>query len=128
MQIEHVATWCQDLEQMRQFYEEYFGGRANQKYVNARGFNSYFLHFEQGARLELMQWPQVNQAKNSASSEYLGLGHLAFSLGSREAVDRLTTRLVQDGFERLSGPRVTGDGYYESCLLDHELNRIELCA
>ncbi len=128
MQIEHVAIWCQDLEQMRKFYEEYFGGRANQKYVNARGFNSYFLHFEQGARLELMQWPQVNQSKNSASTEFLGLGHLAFTLGSREAVDSLTAQLERDGFERLSGPRVTGDGYYESCLLDPELNRIELCA
>ncbi len=126
MHIEHVAVWCQDLELMRDFYQNYFAGIANDRYSNARGFHSYFLTFSSGCRLELMQWKEVSESKNDAQHQFLGLGHLAFSLGSRDAVDALTRRLLQDGYTLLSGPRTTGDGYYESCFLDPELNRIEL--
>ena len=129
MHIEHVAIWCQDLERMRAFYQRYLGAEANDKYTNTRGFSSYFLRFlASGCRLELMQWPEVQESRNEADRQFIGLAHLAFSLGSRAAVDELTQRLQADGYELLSGPRVTGDGYYESCLLDPELNRLELTA
>ena len=75
-----------------------------------------------------MQWSEVHESRNEADCQYIGLAHLAFSLGSRAAVDQLTARLQTDGYQLLSGPRVTGDGYYESCLLDPELNRLELTA
>ena len=126
MYIEHVAIWCQDLERMRDFYQHYFAGQANTKYTNVRGFSSYFLEFDTGCRLELMQWQEVTELKNEPQRQFIGLGHLSFALGSCEAVDVLTQRLVTDGYTLLSGPRTTGDGYYESCLLDPELNRIEL--
>lgn len=128
MRIEHLAIWCQDLEKMRDFYERYFAAKANHKYTNARGFSSYFLSFESGCRLELMQWAAVQISKNQADQQYLGLAHLCVQLGSQAAVDALTQQLQQDGYPLLSGPRLTGDGYYESCLLDPELNRLELCA
>ena len=129
MHIEHVAIWCQDLERMRTFYQHYLGADANNKYTNPRGFSSYFLRFPASScRLELMQWPEVHESRNDAERQFIGLAHLAFSLGSRAAVDELTQRLQADGYELLSGPRVTGDGYYESCLLDPELNRLELTA
>lgn len=128
MVIEHVAIWCQDLEKMRTFYQHYFQLQSNHKYTNARGFQSYFLRFSSGCRIELMQWDQVSTGHNDAERQFLGLGHIALSLGSREAVDNLTRKLQQDGYSCVSGPRVTGDGYYESCILDPELNRIELCA
>lgn len=129
MHIEHVAIWCQDLERMRAFYQHYLGADANDKYTNARGFSSYFLRFPASScRLELMQSPEVQESRNYAERQFIGLAHLAFSLGSRAAVDELTQRLQADGYELLSGPRVTGDGYYESCLLDPELNRLELTA
>lgn len=111
---------------MRDFYQRYFAGQANRKYSNAKGFNSYFLEFSSGSRLELMQWQEVSELKNEPQRQFIGLGHLCFALGSCEAVDALTQRLVVDGYTLLSGPRTTGDGYYESCLLDPELNRIEL--
>jgi lactoylglutathione lyase len=126
MHIEHVAVWCQDLELMRDFYQNYFAGITNDQYSNARGFHSYFLTFSSGSRLELMQWQEVSESKNDAQHQFIGLGHLAFALGNRAAVDALTRRLQQDGYTLLSGPRTTGDGYYESCFLDPELNRIEL--
>ena len=127
MHIEHVAIWCQDLERMRTFYQHYLGAGANNKYTNPRGFSSYFLRFPASScRLELMQSPEVQESRNYAERQFIGLAHLAFSLGSRAAVDELTQRLQADGYELLSGPRVTGDGYYESCLLDPELNRLEL--
>ena len=127
MHIEHVAIWCQDLERMRTFYQHYLGADANKKYTNPRGFSSYFLRFPASScRLELMQSPEVQESRNDAERQFIGLAHLAFSLGSRAAVDELTQRLQADGYELLSGPRVTGDGYYESCLLDPELNRLEL--
>lgn len=128
MYIEHVAIWCQDLEQMRAFYQRYFALECNAKYTNARGFQSYFLRFASGCRIELMQWEQVNSGHNEVERQFLGLGHIALALGSHDAVDSLTQQLQQDGYTCVSGPRVTGDGYYESCILDPELNRIELCA
>jgi lactoylglutathione lyase len=127
MRIEHVAIWTHDLERLRQFYETYFEGRANAKYVNPRKqFESYFITFADGARLELMHRPDVPASKNNVDQQFIGYIHVAFSIGSREAIDALTDRLRTDGYRILDGPRTTGDGYYESVVLDPDGNRIEL--
>lgn len=124
MRIEHVAIWVSNLESMKEFYETYFKGKANQKYHNKeKGFESYFLRFESGTRLEIMRRIGINE-KNS--DEMLGWTHIAFSLGSKEAVDELTTKLKMDGYKLVNGPRTTGDGYYESVIEDSEGNLIEL--
>ncbi len=127
MRIEHIAIWTHNLEQLRQFYETYFGGTSNAKYINPRKqFESYFLTFADGARLELMQMPAVPMSKNDVEQQFTGYVHIAFSTGSHEAVDALTERLVRDGYRLLDGPRTTGDGYYESVVLDPDGNRIEI--
>lgn len=127
MQIEHIALWTHDLERARRFYETYLGARAGARYHNPRnGFYSYFLSFETGARLELMQMPGIPASANDVDRQATGLIHFAVSLGSEPAVDELTARLQRDGFRVVSAPRRTGDGYYESCVLDPDGNRIEL--
>ncbi len=125
MHIEHIAIWTRQLEALKTFYETYFGAQANQKYTNPKKqFESYFLTFKNGARLEIMQIPAVSDRQTTAPM--LGYAHLAFSVGSREAVDRLTEQLRTDGFMVEGPPRVTGDGYYESIVLDPDGNRIEI--
>ena len=127
MHIEHIAIWTHDLERLRHFYETYFEGHANTKYINPRKqFESYFLTFADGARLELMQRPDVPTSTNDIERQFIGYIHLAFSTGSREAVDALTDRIRTDGHRILDGPRITGDGYYESVVLDPDGNRIEI--
>lgn len=127
MIIGHVALWVSDLETMKTFYERYFGAQANANYVNERkGFHSYFLTFAGGPRLELMQRPDILPLDRHPGREFLGYAHLAMTVGSASAVDELTQRLVADGYQRLDGPRWTGDGYYESVILDPEGNRIEI--
>ena len=127
MRIEHVAIWTQDLEGLKDFYVDFFGGQPNDKYVNARtGFESYFLAFESGARLELMQMASIPAARHDPLEQGQGLIHLAFSVGSREAVDQLTERLRERGYTILGEPRTTGDGYYESVALDPDGNRVEI--
>jgi lactoylglutathione lyase len=126
MRIEHIAIWTDDLEQTREFYVKYFGAKSGNKYVNPKkGFNSYFLEFEDGARLELMCKDTITKGQ-AYEVEQLGYAHMAFSLGSKAAVDQLTARLKQDGYPVLDGPRTTGDGYYESVVIDCSGNRIEL--
>lgn len=125
VRIEHIALWTKDLEGLRHFYEKYFGAVANDKYTNPKKqLQTYFLTFEGGARLELMQRPEVHSP--NASEFPLGYAHLAFSTGSKENVDTLTQQLAVDGYEVCDGPRTTGDGYYESVVLDPEGNHIEL--
>ena len=127
MKIEHMAIWCQDLEGLRQFYETFFDARSNPKYANeAKGFESYFLSFDSGARIELMRMPSIRETAGDPYAEDMGLAHLAFSVGSEERVDALTAALAGAGYEVLDGPRRTGDGYYESAVLDPEKNRIEI--
>ena len=126
MNIEHVAIWATDIDVLRQFYETYFGATSNVKYINTKKqYQSYFLMFDNGARLELMQRPDI-RPNSHPSTEFIGYAHLAMSVGSAEAVDQLTARLVADGYTRLDGPRHTGDGYYESVVLDPDGNRIEI--
>jgi lactoylglutathione lyase len=126
MRIEHLALWCSDIEAMRAFYEKWFDARSNSRYDNPKkGFSSYFVSFDDGARLELMQRTDVTER---AAATPLGYAHIALTLGSEEAVEQLTTRLLTAGVPVADGPRRTGDGYYESVVLDPEGNRIELCA
>lgn len=125
MKIEHLAIWVNDLEKMRQFYETYFGGKAGDMYFNPKkNFSSYFISFDSGARLELMQRPDIPQ--NTNAGEAIGITHFAVSTGSEEQVDLLTEKLRSDGFVIAGEPRRTGDGYYESVVLDPEGNRIEI--
>lgn len=127
MHIEHIAIWCKDIEQMKTFYTKYFHATANNKYHNhAKKFTSYFLNFGNGARLELMQMENISERMHGLTAQYTGIAHFAISLGSKERVDDLTQQLKQDGYILLDGPRTTGDGYYESVIMDPEQNRIEL--
>lgn len=124
LKIEHVAVWVHDLERMRHFYEVYFGANANDKYTNRhKQFTSYFLSFPKSScRLELMCRSDIQ----GEAMPTLGWAHIAFALGSAQAVDELTARLQADGYELVDGPRLTGDGYYESVFFDPERNKIEL--
>jgi lactoylglutathione lyase len=127
MQINHVAIWTKNIETMRDFYTTYFSFTSNNKYTNAaKGFSSYFLSGIAGARLELMHRKDMKAVKAAHRAEGVGFAHLAFSVGSRESVEALTARLKADGYQVVDGPRLTGDGYYESVVLDPESNRIEI--
>jgi len=127
MKIEHVAIWAEDLENLKSFYERYFDAKAGDKYLNPKKkFESYFLSFESGCRLELMQMPSIPVSENDAYKQFTGLIHFAVSTGNKANVDALTQRLSADGYEILDGPRFTGDGYYESIVLDPEGNRVEI--
>ncbi len=111
----------------KQFYQKYFAVEANAKYHNAeKGFSSYFLTFDSGARLELMQMASVPKSRNDPHTQFTGFIHLAISVGSVAKVDALTQILAADGYQIIDGPRTTGDGYYESTVLDPENNRIEI--
>lgn len=124
MKIEHIAIWTNNLERLKNFYEKYFNAVSNNKYINSKkGFSSYFLSFETGTRIEIMQKPQLDQ---NANKEKIGLTHFAFSVGSKEEVDRLTSLLETNGVLILSYPRTTGDGYYESLIADPDGNQIEI--
>lgn len=126
MKIEHVAIWTSDLERLRGFYEKYFQAAAGSRYANERKhFISYFLTFPSGARLELMCWPQVSEATAPTDSPR-GYAHIAFATGAAEQVDALAERLRQDGYTIVDSPRWTGDGYYESVVLDPDGNRLEI--
>lgn len=130
MKIEHIAIWAKDIERLKDFYSHYFHAIAGEKYFNPKkNFQSYFLSFDTGCRLEIMQMPGiVDPTKHVEASQYFGITHLAISVGSRELVDHLTIKLRNDGYEVASEPRKTGDGYYESVILDPEGNRIEITA
>jgi len=127
MKLEHIALYVDNLEAMKAFYVRHFGATANSQYHNPRtGLQTYFLSFEGGARLEIMQRPGMNPR---ATGEHpLGYAHIAFKVGSVEKVDEITRSLVEIGCPLLNGPRMTGDGYYESVLSDPEGNQIELVA
>ncbi len=125
MRIEHIAMHVNDLEKARDFFVKYFDAKSNQGYHNTKtNFRSYFLSFEDGARLEIMHRP--NMVDGEKQPNQTGFIHIAFQLGSREAVNELTDRLRNDGYPIVSGPRTTGDGYYESCIVGIEGNLIEI--
>lgn len=127
MKIEHLAIWTSDLERLKTFYEAYFRARPGEKYTNhVKHFESYFLEFDSGTRLELMYRPDIPDSRNEARKQFTGITHFAFSTGSEQEVDRLTSRLKEDGYELVDGPRRTGDGYYESVVFDPDGNRVEI--
>lgn len=125
MQIEHIAMYVNDLEGARDFFVKYFKAVSNDGYHNKNtGFRSYFLSFYEGSRLEIMNRPGMEDAEKAPART--GYIHIAFSVGSRQKVDEMTARFQRDGFEVTSGPRTTGDGYYESCIIGLEGNQIEI--
>lgn len=125
MKIEHIALYVNNLEDARKFFMKYLGAKSNDGYHNHRtNFRSYFLSFDDGARLELMNKPEMPDLPKEPART--GYAHIAFSVGSREKVDALTAQLKADGYEVASGPRTTGDGYYESCIIAIEQNQIEI--
>lgn len=127
MRIEHIAIWTNQLEVMKDFYVHYFEGTANKKYINkSKKFESYFISFEDGCRLELMTMEGVPDSKDDVCSQFTGYIHMALETSSKDAVDQLTAQLVNDGYPCIDGPRTTGDGYYESVVLDPDQNRVEL--
>ena len=128
MKIEHLAIWVSDLEAAKTFYTTYFGAKGGQKYHNPnKNFTSYFLSFDGSSRLELMHRPDIEKILTKGH-EALGLTHFAISVGSKGKVDDLTEQLRTDGYVIVGEPRTTGDGYYESVVLDPEGNRIEITA
>lgn len=125
MKIEHIAMYVNDLEKTRVFFMKYFGATSNDGYHNKNtDFKSYFLSFDDGARIEIMNRPGMSDEEKKLSRT--GYIHLAFSVGSKEKVDFLTEQVKSDGYEVISGPRTTGDGYYESCVVGIEGNQIEI--
>ncbi len=126
MKIEHIAIWTMDLDKMKMFYLKYFDLSSNEKYHNPRKkFSSYFLAFENGARIELMHKPDISEFIHKLDSK-LGLAHFAISVGTKEKVDSLTERIRENGYRIVGEPRMTGDGYYESIIADPEGNLIEI--
>ena len=127
--IEHIALWVDNLDELSSFYARAFGAQVGPRYVNAaKGFESCFLTFDSGARVELMTTSRSSPTRHAPGVERMGLTHLAISVGSEAAVDELTARLRAEGIAVIDGPRRTGDGYYESVVLDPEGNRIEITA
>lgn len=125
MIIEHAAIYVKDIDQAIRFFEDYLGGSAGPLYHNPRtGFRSRFVKFEDGAILEIMNRDNLKEADRSGYQT--GFAHLCFSVGSKDKVDEMTERWRKDGYQVLSGPRTTGDGYYETCILDREGNQIEI--
>ncbi len=127
MRIDHIALWTKQLEALREFYVTYFEATANTKYVNEKtGFQSYFVSFSEGGRIEIMQRPTVSVREQQEAEYPTGIAHFAMSVGSQQRVIDLTRRLKEDGYVILSEPRTTGDGYFESVVQDPDGNSIEV--
>lgn len=125
MRISHVAMWVKDIENIKNFYMKYFNCKCNEKYINdKKGFQSYFLSFENNSKLEIMNINDVEELNKE--NNFYGFAHIAISVGSKDKVDSLTKILENDGYIVASNPRTTGDGYYESVILDPENNKIEI--
>ena len=125
MKIEHIAMYVTDPEKARDFFVKYMGGVSNDGYHNVKtDFRSFFVSFEDGARLEIMTKPEIIDDEKPLNRT--GYAHIAFSAGSKEKVDELTEKFKADGYEVISGPRTTGDGYYESCIVGIEGNQVEI--
>ena len=125
MRIEHIAMYVNDLDAAKDFFVTFLGGVSNAGYYNEKtGFKSYFISFEDGARLEIMN--KSNMIDDPKMLNRTGYAHIAFSVGSKEKVNEVTEKAREAGFEVVSGPRTTGDGYYESCIVAIENNQIEI--
>lgn len=129
MKISHIAIWTYDLEGMRNFYIHYFDASSGEAYFNhTKDFKSYLITFNGDCSLELMQMPGIPKTKNNPKKQFSGLIHFAIKVGSKQKVMELTEELRRDGFQVVSEPRTTGDGFYESAILDPENNRLEIVA
>jgi lactoylglutathione lyase len=128
MTLEHVAIWTDNLEELKEYYTKYFGGISNEKYTNEKNqFQSYFLTFKSGARLEIMKMPNIpSNANDTIIKQHKGIIHLAFGVDTMKEVESKAKELQVDGFKILSGPRLTGDGYFEFETLDPDNNRLEV--
>jgi lactoylglutathione lyase len=128
MKLDHVAIWTDKLEELKDFYAKYFGGSAGEKYTNKENhFESYFISFGSGTRLEIMKMPGIpGNLNDSVIRQYKGIIHLAFGVDTMQEVEEKEKQLKRDGFRILKGPRKTGDGYYEFETLDPDNNRIEV--
>ena len=124
MKLHHIAIWTFRLEELKEFYVRFLGGKSNEKYVNPKkGFESYFISFDEGPSLELMSRPDV---QNTVVEENrVGLTHLAFTFPGQEEVLRFTEEMRSEGYTIAGEPRTSGDGYFESVILDPDGNRIE---
>ena len=128
MKLEHIAIWTDNVELLRNYYVSFFEGQSNEMYINPKTqFQSYFISFESGARLEIMSMPNIPENTNDTiNAQHKGIIHIAFSVDSIQEVDAKAALLQANGFELLNGPRVTGDGYYEFVTLDPDKNRLEV--
>ena len=129
IKIDHIAIWTKDIEKLKKFYQKYFKCKSNKKYINKqKKFHSYFLNFTNNVRIEIMQMPSIPENKNNPFEQYLGIIHIALNVNGKKNVNKITETLKKDGYKIISEPRTTGDGYYESCILDPDGNRIEIIA
>ncbi|MGE0020728.1 MAG: VOC family protein [Draconibacterium sp.] len=129
MKIDHIAIWTSNLEGLCNFYIRYFDASSSEIYYNhSKEFRSYFLTFDGECRIEIMEMPRIPASKNDIIKQYLGLIHFAINVGSKDRVNQLTEILRKDGFKVIGEPRTTGDGNYESVVLDPDGNRVELMA
>lgn len=128
MKLEHIAIWTDNIELLRNYYISFFDGQSNEMYINPKTlFQSYFISFESGARLEIMSMPNIpDNTNDTISRQHKGIIHIAFSVDTKQEVDAKAALLLANGFEILNGPRVTGDGYYEFVTLDPDKNRLEV--
>ena len=128
MKLEHIAIWTDNIELLRNYYVSFFDGQSNEMYINPKTqFQSYFISFESGARLEIMSMPNIpDNANDTINAQHKGIIHIAFSVATKQEVDAKAALLQANGFELLNGPRVTGDGYYEFVTLDPDKNRLEV--
>jgi|GEM_PF-46805 len=128
MVLDHVAIWTNSLEELKDYYLKYFNATAGEKYINSKKhFESYFLSFKSGARLEIMKMPGIpNNMNDTVKNQHLGIIHLAFGVDTKDEVEVKVKQLESDGYKILSGPGKTGDGYYEFVTLDPDNNRIEV--
>ena len=127
MKIDHVAIWTTNLEGLRNFYIHYFDASSSEIYYNhSKEFRSYFLTFDGMCKLEIMEMPNIPKSKNNTLKQFTGIIHFAINTGSKAEVDKVTSQLKKDGFKVVSEPRTTGDGYYESVVLDPDGNRVEI--
>lgn len=127
MKFEHIAVWVKDLDVVKDFFMKYFEMKCSDIYLNPKkNYSSYFLSFDkQVTRIEIMHRPDIADVKGQKGMT-MGLAHVSISLGSREKVDELTEQIRKDGYEVAGEPRTTGDGCYESVILDPEGNLVEL--
>ena len=129
MRIEHIAIWTYNLEGLRNFYVHYFDASSSEVYHNhSREYRSYFLSFDGECRLEIMEMPNIPKTKNDPIRQFSGIIHFSIQTGSISRVKEITETLRKDGFKVVSEPRITGDGYYESVILDPDGNRVEIMA